>query len=185
MLPTPYQRGHNMSLVRTASAGGAALPLGLAISGYADFNNTGAAQALTPDTWVELRNDKLGANTIIGKMPVGVALDIAADGRIELTGLAIDDQIFIRHDFTVTPQTNNQTFEFTHDVGTVAYPIGTMPHKMEQGGGTASPTFNPLSYIYIGDTNTLDGGIMPKIKTTGNATVQYKGCAISIVKRNV
>ncbi len=174
-----------MSLVRTATAGGAALPLGLAIAGYADFNNAGVEQALTPNAWVELLNDKLGANTITNKMPDGVALDIAADGRIELSGLAIDDQIFIRHDFTVTPSTNNQTFEFTHDVGTVAYPIGTMSHKMEQGGGTESPTFNPLSYIYIGDVNTLDGGIMPKIKTTGAATVQYNGCAISIVRRNV
>ncbi len=174
-----------MSLIRYRSASAASIPPGVAITGYADFNNSGAAQTLIPGAWAELLNNKLGANTIINKMPAGITIDVAADGRIELTGLAIDDQIFIRHDFTVTPQTNNQTFEFTHDVGTVAYPIGTLSHKMEQGGGTASPTFNPLSYIYMGDTNTLDGGIMPKIKTTGNATVQYNGCAISIVKRTV
>ncbi len=161
------------------------LPDGMIIGGYVDFNNAGVAQTLIPNTWANLLNDKLGPNTITDKMPLGITLDVAADGRITLTGLAIDDQIFIRHDFTVTPQTNNQTFEFTHDVGSITYPIGTLSHKMEQGGGTASPTFNPLSYIYIGDANTLGGGIMPKIKTTGNATIQYNGCAISIAKRIV
>ncbi len=160
------------------------IPSGLALAGYADFNNNLPVQTLNPGAWEDLRNDKAGANTIIDKMPVGVAIDVSlATGRISFTGLALDDQVFIRHEFVITPQTNNQTFTFKNDVGTVAYPIGTHSQKMEGGGNTPTETINPFSWVYLGDANTLNGGVLPRLRTTGPGVVQYNGCAISIFKR--
>ncbi len=154
-----------------------------AIVGYADFSNAGADQTLLPNTYVDLLNDKLGPTTVNNQMPSGIALDVAADGRIKLTGMSVGDQIFVRHEFKVTPQTNNQTITFKNDVGTTVYPLGTHTHKMEQGGGVTTDAINPLTWVYIGNANTLGGGIMPRIKSTGPATVKYSGCAISILKR--
>lgn len=155
--------------------------------GFVDYNNSSGAsnQTLTANTWATLLNDGAGAFSQETYAPRNVAdmLDTST-GRLKFEQLEKGDQVFIRYEFIVTPNTANQQLEFRSLVGEVGsqYPLGFFSSEMKQNAGSPTPTLNVLTWIYVGDDNTLNGGCFPQLRTTGPSSVRYNGCAISIIK---
>lgn len=170
----------------------------LATFGFMDYNNTLAQLPPVANVWTKLTNNGLGANTLKTYKPIGVtelvntdmvgALPDTDNGRLLFSELSLGDQVTIRHTLSITPNSNGQTFQLRHLVGQAgqeyALPMG-VPIKMEQGGGVSTSDFTVEATIYIGDENTRLGGALPQILISGNATVNYKGVYVSVIKRGV
>lgn len=166
----------------------------LATFGFMDYNCQQAQNPPTPNAWNTLNNDGLGPNTLKTYKPIGVSelvntnLPDANNGRLLFSDLSLGDQVTIRHTLNITPNSNGQTFQLRHLVGQsgqeYSLPMG-VPIKMEQGGGTATGDFTVEATIYIGDENTRLGGALPQILVNGQATIDYKGVYISVIKRGV
>ena len=92
-------------------------------NGFIDYND--AATAVTPialsaNTWTTLTNDGLGAFTNKNYPPSGVTeLYNTTSQEIDFSELDLGDAVFIRNDFTVTPNTNNTLLEFRYQLGIV------------------------------------------------------------------
>lgn len=155
--------------------------------GFVDYNNSTSApdQTIPADTWTTLNNDGAGASSqeTYAARNVTNMLDTST-GNIKFDSLEKGDQVFIRYEFVLTPNTSFQNLEFRSLVGEAGsqYPLGFYSSRLIQGGGTPTPTLNVLSWIYIGDDNTKNGGCFPQIRTSGPSSVRYNGCAISVIK---
>ena len=170
----------------------------LATFGFMDYNNTLAQAQPTINTWTKLTNNGLGANTLKTYKPIGAtelvntdmagAVPAADNGRLLFSELSLGDQVTIRHTLNITPNSNGQTFQLRHLVGQTgqqySLPMG-VPIKMENGGGVTTGDFTVEATIYIGDENTRLGGAIPQILLSGNATIDYKGVYVSVIKRGV
>lgn len=84
--------------------------------GFADYND--AATGVTPisvgvSTWVKLTNDKLGPNTKIDALPLGVTnLWNNVTNQLVLTELPVNTMVEIRADMIVTTTAANQIVKF-------------------------------------------------------------------------
>ena len=158
-------------------------------SGFADYNDTATAVspiALSAGVWTTLTNNTLGANTNTTYLPSGVtSLYDKATNKIKLSGLKLGDVVHIRPDFVVTPSTNNQLLQMRFFIGNTGqeYSLTKYFPRLDSGGG-ASHNFSMDTYmVYIGNTNTLSGGLKIQLNLSGSGTVVNKGFAISVVRR--
>lgn len=162
--------------------------------GFVDYNNSGPTQPITANTWTTLANDGAGPNsTGLGFLPAGLSdmLDpgtgrLIFDGTGVGDGLEVGDRVLVRHTLSITPATNNQTVDLRHFIGQpggeYALSMG-FPFKMEQGGGQPTEPIATFSVVYMGDNNTLLGGMLPQIRCSGACTVDYQGVYIEVMKQ--
>lgn len=170
----------------------------LATFGFMDYNNTLEQAPPDANVWTKLTNNGSGGSTLKTYKPIGVGelLDVtmsgssptASNGRLIFDELSLGDQVTIRHTLSLMPNSNGQTFQLRHLVGSAgseySLPMG-VPVKMGRGGGRSTGDFTVESTIYIGDDNTKNGGAVPQILVSGDCLVAYKGVYISVIKRGV
>ena len=88
------------------------------VVGFIDYNDTTGPITLLANVWTDLPNNGQGAFTNKSYRPVGVSeLMDNATGEIDPTGLDLGDVMFIRNDFTVTPQVNDSALDFRYVLG--------------------------------------------------------------------
>lgn len=156
------------------------------VNGFVDYNNASATVALTPDVWVQLPNDTVGAFTNENYPPIGfVSLMDPATGKIDPTDLDLGDFLVIRNDFEITPSSNNAAVEFQYTLGSGAgsYTLTQQLGRLDRGSGIPYRFSLRTDMIYMGDTNTRDNPIGLEVRCTAAATVSNAGIAIGVVKR--
>lgn len=155
-------------------------------NGFIDYNDTTGAFSITADTWTDLPNDGLGAFTNKNYPPTGVTeLMDTSTGYIDVTELDLGDNIFIRNDYTINPNTNNAQLRFRYELGNGGglYTLEKIIGRLDSGSGQDYRFSLTPDLIYMGDTNTRDNPIKLQIYCTSNATVTNAGTVITVVKR--
>jgi len=158
-------------------------------NGFIDYNDT--ATALTPitllaDTWTTLTNDGLGAFTNKAYAPTGVTelYDTTAQ-LIDFSELGLGDVVFIRNDFTVTPNTNNTLLEFRYQlgIGGFAYTLEKSIGRLDSGSGNPYRFSLNVDEIYMGDLNTRDNGGVLQVRLSAAGTLINAGSVFTVMKR--
>ena len=158
--------------------------------GFLDYNDTGTGISpltLLPDIWTFVPNNGLGAFTNKSTPPYGVTELMDNVGYLDPTELGLGSYMLIRHDFTVTPSTNNLSLEARYTLGTGAgsYTLDKRLGRLDNGAGIPYRFSLAVDKIYMGDLNTRDNPIGFEIKVSGNATAVNAGSVISIVRYTV
>ena len=169
--------------LKTPSSG---TPGGLDQNGFIDYNDTTGAFSITADTWTDLPNDGLGAFTNKNYPPTGVTeLMDTSTGYIDVTELDLGDNILIRNDYTINPNTNNAQLKFRYELGNGGgtYTLEKIIGRLDSGSGQDYRFSLTPDLIYMGDTNTRDNPIKIQVYCTSNATVTNAGTVITVVKR--
>ena len=156
------------------------------VVGFIDYNDTTGPITLLANVWTDLPNNGQGAFTNKSYRPVGVSeLMDNATGEIDPTGLDLGDVIFIRNDFTVTPQVNDSALDFRYVLGDGAgeYFLEQQIGRLDRGSGIGYRFSLRVDEIYMGDSNTRDNPITLQVKCSGNATLENAGSVITVGKR--
>jgi len=162
-----------------------ALPSAGSISGFADYNNTLPAIDLVSDVWTAITNNGLGAFTNKASLPSGVTeLINTATGEFDVSELGIGDSVFIRNDFTVTPNTNNSLLSLRYKLGngTGEYFLETIIGRLDSGSGQPYRFSLRTDFIYMGDDNTRLNPIQMQLKLSSNGSVSNAGSVIYVSK---
>lgn len=152
-------------------------------SGFADYNNAGAAQSLTADVWTAITNDGAGAFTNLAYLPEGVTALQQSPGDLDFTDLGLGSAVIVRVDITVTPSVNGASLDLRYQLGTGAgtYYLPRSLGAMSNGGGIEY-RFVEEAYIYMGDTNTRDNPGQLQLRVSEDATVVNAGWAIQVIR---
>lgn len=151
------------------------------------YDSTLPAYEIQGGTWDTFKNNSDGPLTDLRFAPDGVTsmLD-PSTGRIVLSGLAVGDQVYIRHVLTLLAYVNNTEAWFQHVIGSGSelreVPFGQRV-RLSSGAGVTSEPFSVETQLYVSSENIRDAGILPQIKATGRCDVGYKGLYISVVRR--
>lgn len=151
------------------------------------YDNTIPAYEIQAATWDTFKNNTAGALTDSRFAPEGVeAMVDPATGKIMLDGLAVGDQVYIRHLLTLMPYVNNTEASFQHVIGSGSE-LRNMPFghtvRMSSGAGVTTEPFSIETQLYISSENIRLAGILPQVKATGRCDVGYKGVYISVMRR--
>ena len=157
--------------------------------GFADYND--ASTSVTPtilvaDTWTDVPNDTLGAYTNTSYLPEGMTtLMDGSTGYLDFSELTLGSDIHIRIDYTVTPNTNNALVESRYTLGNGGgiYSLPINSKRLDSGSGIPYAADKGSFYIYMGDTNTLQGVGKLQVKLTTGGTLVNNGVAIKIYKK--
>lgn len=151
-------------------------------TGFADYNDTTGDVSLTADTWTDVPNNTLGAFTNTTYIPNGItSLIDDTTGYLDFTELNLGDEISVRNDFAVEPDTNNALLQVRYVLGTGAgeYALLFWSERLDSGSGIDYQRVVTFP-IYMGDANTKDnpGKLQVKLSTTG--TLNNNGSYISV-----
>lgn len=167
------------------TGGGGALDPHLGVADYNDTSTASTPLALVANTWTTLPNDGLGSFSQ-ENLPDGVTtlLDDAT-GALDISGLTQYSDIFVRPDFTVTPDSNNSDLEFRFLLGAGAdqYTLPTSFGRLDLGAGVEYRRGLNALYIYAGDSNTIDNPIFLQVKISASGSVVNAGMAVKVYKR--
>ena len=155
-------------------------------NGFIDYNDTTGGFSISSDTWTDLPNNGAGAFTNKNFVPTGVTelIDVST-GYLDCSELELGDNVFIRNDYTINPNTNNAQLKFRYELGSGGglYTLEKIIGRLDSGSGQDYRFSLTPDLIYMGDTNTKDSPIKLQIYCTSNATVTNSGSVISVVKR--
>ena len=155
-------------------------------NGFIDYNDTTGAFSIIADTWTDLPNNGAGAFTNKNFLPTGVTelIDVST-GYLDCSELELGDNVFIRNDYTINPNTNNAQLKFRYELGSGGglYTLEKIIGRLDSGSGQDYRFSLTPDLIYMGDTNTKDSPIKLQVYCTSNATVNNAGSVISVVKR--
>ena len=158
-------------------------------TGFVDYNDAGTSISpisLTAETWTDVPNDTLGFFTKTSLAPDGVSyLMDPSTGYLDFKQLSLGDDIFIRIDFNVTPDSDKALLETRYVLGSGAgeYPLLIRSRRLDNGSGVSYPSEKGSFYIYMGDLNTLNGPGKLQVKLSSSGTLVNLGVAIKIIRR--
>lgn len=156
------------------------------VVGFMDYNDTTGSVVVPADTWATIPNNGLGAFTNKTYPPHNVTeLMDTSTGEIDPTELELGDVLWIRNDFTVTPQINNTSLDFRYVLGNGGgeYTLEQQLGRLDRGAGVGYRFSLRIDEIYMGDANTRDNLITLQIKCSGASTLVNAGSAITVGKR--
>lgn len=157
-----------------------ALQAGYHKVGFVDYND--GATATTPisvpsnDTYVDITNDGTGQFTLKTYLPVGIT-DVwdTITNRFDWSQLSLGDMVDIRLDIQVTTTTPTQNVQIVLEMATGgAFPY-EIPFVFNSYKTAGTYNINRYNGIYIGNTDTLNGGGRFRIKSDAAATVVVNG----------
>jgi len=159
--------------------------IGAAQSGYANYADTATDTtpiALTADTWINLTNDGLGAESQ-ERLPAGVSTLLHSSGAIDPSSLPLDSEIFIRQDYEVTPSSNNASLQFRYSLGAGLFVLEEAKPRLDRGAGIPYKFSLVLNYVYIGNEATKNNLILIQANLSTPGTLVNRGMAISVRKK--
>lgn len=155
--------------------------------GFWDYNDL--ATATTPinvsaDTDTVATNDGLGTFTNKAYALAGIT-DIydTSTNSFDWTQISLGDTVEIRIDLEITTSSNNQDVTVSIELGSGggAYQIPFISDVTFKQSGTHRIT--GFEGIYMGDTNTLNGGGQIIVNTDSSATLKVNGWYVRVIKR--
>ena len=184
MVDAVLTAGDNIDLTQPGGSGTNVIVTKKQTSGFFDYNDL--ATATTPlvitggGASVVLTNDGLGSFTNKLYPPAGVT-DVwdASSTLLDFSELTLGSKVEYRVDVDVTITGANAEVILEIDLG-----IGLAPYTLSVGrsyfktAGTYNITIS--NFVYIGDTNTKNGGGRFKISSSNNMDVKVNGWACYI-----
>ncbi|NRA49474.1 MAG: hypothetical protein HRU12_10115 [Phaeodactylibacter sp.] len=159
-------------------------------NGFGDYNDTSTASTpitLVADTWTTLTNDGAGAFTNLAYLPDDVThLMNTPMGTFDFSQLQLGDNVLIRNDYSVTPNTNNALLELRYVLGTGggSYTLETIVGRLDSGSGKPYRQSLEPQMIYVGDSNTKDNPITLQLRLSSSGSVVNAGSAIGVVRHD-
>jgi len=155
--------------------------------GFFNYQNAGALQNIQAGEWATLANDGAGIYTESAYAPkdVSAMLD-PATGRVLLSDLAEGDQVYMRLTISVTPYTTGSSVLFRALFGQDGqqYEVPFGPFITPPGGaGANTGLFAVDTQFYVRDLNTRMGGLLPQIKCSARADIEFSAMYISVTRR--
>ena len=157
--------------------------------GGANYNDTSTSQSpinVIADTWMDVPNDGLGPVTNLTYFPEGVtSLMDTPSGKFDFSQLGVGDQVWIRNDYTVFPNTNNALLELRYQLGAnfTAYTLESKISRLDSGSGAPYRFSLKPDYIFMGDSNTIDNLVTLQIRLSSNGLFYNSGSAIGVVRK--
>lgn len=157
--------------------------------GLVDYNDAGTTATpinLVADTWTDVPNDTLGSFTNTAGLPNGItSLMDPNTGYLDFSELTIYSKVFIRIDFSVTPNTNNASLKCRMQLGQGAgtYNLAIFDKRLDEGSGKPYQSDKFTFYIYMGDNNTLGGVGKLQVNLSSEGTLINSGVAIDVIKK--
>ena len=152
---------------------------------YNDTSTTSVPVALLADTWTDLPNDGLGAQTLKTFSPEGVTelLDVST-GYLDFTELTNGSEAHVRTAFSVNPAINNALLEFRFLAGTGGgvFDFTTSLGRLDDGSGKYYSQTIERS-MYMDGSNAIDNPWKLQIKLTSAGTFINLGSYIAISKK--
>ena len=150
--------------------------------GFVDYNDASGDVSLTADTWTDVPNDTLGSftNTTYLSPNLTTLIDDST-GYLDFTELDLGQEVSIRNDFIVTPNTNNALLQVRYVLGTGAgeYALLFWSERLDSGSGIDYQRVITFP-IYMGDTNTRDNPGKLQINLSAPGTLNNNGSYISV-----
>ena len=157
-------------------------PAGEYPGGFVDYNDTTGDIALTSDTWTDVPNNGLGSFTNTTYIPEGVTSVMDnSTGYLDFTDLDLGQELRIRNDFIITPNTNNALLQVRYVLGggLGEYTLLHWSERLDSGSGIDYQRV--ISFpIYMGDANTRDNPGKLQVKLSAPGTLNNNGSYISI-----
>jgi len=160
----------------------------LRLTGWADYNDTGAGQAIPAAAWTQVTNDGAGAYTNKTYMPLGVE-DVwdTTNNCFLFEDLAVGTSISLRYDFTATPTVNNTIIKVRFkwvakdDSGTPLYTfyINKKLPTLDEGVGVVHDLMGGLPLTVDGEDQRR-GDIFLEIYTNNATTINLNGFKVII-----
>ena len=163
--------------------------LAITKNGVADYNDTSTTAApvtLVADTWTTIPNNGAGAFTNLAYLPSGVtSLMNTGTGALDLSQLSLGDNVIIRNDYNITPNTNNSLLEFRYTLGSGggAYTLEKIVGRLDSGSGLAYRYSLTTDMIYMGDANTKDNPVVLQVKLSTSGTLVNAGTSLGVTRR--
>lgn len=151
------------------------------------YDNAIVEQIIPSGVWTTLTLDSSGPATVTEFGPEGLG-DImdSPSGRIDLSGLSIGDEVYIRHILNITPNLASSSYMFSHLVGaepngfrlpTITAPLG--------GAGQSTGKFVLDTHFFLQSEHQKQTGAFPQIFSSGGLIVNHLSTYISISRREV
>jgi hypothetical protein len=154
--------------------------------GFVDYNDaaTGTTPiSVTANTWTKLTNDKLGANTKIDMLPVGVTrIWDSSTNQFKFDELLINSTLDNRYDLQVTTTGANQIVDlslFAAIGSPIAFELPIMTSALFKTAGTYK--INVFNGMYIGSNDVKNYPAEIKLRSDANCTVRVNGWYSRIV----
>lgn len=156
--------------------------------GWEDYDNSGAAQALTLGVKTDLTNDGLGVNTNTSyALPSSTGIWDTVNNQFdfEAGGCEIGDSVNIRFDVDLVANTANDGFEIIIDVAHGSASEFELPvdFRNVDASGTESLVKDLLIYIGSSDVLTYPAKVTATAQTAGDS-IQVNGWIATVFKRN-
>lgn len=158
-------------------------------SGFINYNDTATTATpitLTGGVWTTITNDGLGALTNKTYAPTDVTeLYNTSTDEIDLSELDEGDTLFIRNDFTVTPNTNNALLQFRYQlaIGAFDYTLEKSYGRLDSGSGIPYRFSLDVHKVYLVDQNTIANPGTIQIKLSAAGEVVNSGSVFTVMKR--
>jgi len=158
-------------------------------NGIADYNDSATSSTpivLNKDTWTTVTNDGAGSFTNLSYLPSDVtSLLDTSTGSFDFHELSLGDNVTIRNDYTVTPNTNNALLQLRYTLGAPgsSYTLEKTVGRLDSGSGVGYRFSLQQDMIYMGDTNTKNNPIGLQVKLSTDGTLVNAGTALGVTKR--
>lgn len=154
--------------------------------GYEDLATKTTRINVTGGVPTTITCDALGANTRETRLPFNLAGPNAlwdpVNNRVKLSGLKIDDIVFVRSDFTFRPAQQNTEINHLYAFYDAANNyIFTLDHKQSEIKAIADNTFSVLTNFYIGPA-IVGGSIELQLLASHNGTLEVGGVFVTVMR---
>ena len=153
--------------------------------GFIDYNDTTGEITLNEEEWTTIPNNGLGAFSNSAYAPTNITSVMDTDtGALDFSQLSLGSEVFIRNDFTVTPNTNNSLLEVRYLLGTGdgQYALKFWSERLDSGSGIEYQRV--ISFpIYMGDLNTRHNAGILQVRLSSAGAITNSGSYISIKVR--
>lgn len=159
-------------------------------NGFGDYNDTISSSTpivLVADTWTSITNNGAGDFTNLTYLPDNTTelMDVST-GKFDFSQLQLGDNVLIRNDYDVTPNTNNALLELRYELGAGSgvYTLETIVGRLDSGSGKPYRYSLVPQMIYVGDLNTKDNLITLQLRLSSAGTVVNAGSAIGVIRHD-
>lgn len=158
-------------------------------NGIVDYNDSSTSTNpvdLIANVWTDVPNDGAGAFSNFNFMPEGVTrlMDVTT-GRFDFSELSLGDNILIRNDITIIPDTNNALLELRYRLGVnqYEYTLEKLVSRLDSGSNIPYRFSLQPDMVYLGDDNTRNSPVILQVRLSTEGKLINAGTAIGVVRK--
>lgn len=143
--------------------------------GWADYNDSGAAQPLLANTWTQVTNDAAGALTNETFLPYDFTkFWDTVTNSVYLVDAAVGDVISLRTDLVVTPTLDNSKVEMRLNFPVPGFTLPVGSERLDAGAGVPYQRVHSVQF-YIGFDAIRLNGCTVEVRCSSAASLACNG----------